>query len=107
VFAYGGSTQHLESQFTDEEKAFQKEETARRTLPVQPPHPLNAEEREQATLWESGLKDHVFQQSLKFVLGQRPLTDWDAYVNELKAKNMDKYVDLVNGAYERFKKNHG
>jgi len=107
VFAYGGSTQHLESQFTDEEKAFQKEETARRTLPVQPPHPLNAEEREQATLWESGLKDHVFQQSLKFALGQRPLSDWDAYVNELKAKNMDKYVELVNGAYERFKKNHG
>ncbi|MFC7485082.1 extracellular solute-binding protein [Luedemannella flava] len=36
VFAYGGSTQHLESQFSPEEKEFQKVMTARRTLP-QPP----------------------------------------------------------------------
>ena len=107
VFAYGGSTQHLESQFSDEEKEFQKVMRARRTLPVAPPRPLNAEEREQATLWEAALKDHVNQQTLKFILGQRPLSDWDAYVAELKGKNMDQYIALVNGAYDRYKKNHG
>ncbi|MFC7485081.1 hypothetical protein ACFQX7_40480 [Luedemannella flava] len=47
------------------------------------------------------------QQTLKFILGQRPLTDWDAYVAELKGKNMEQYVNLVNGAYERYKKEHG
>ena len=54
-----------------------------------PPHPLTDEEREQATLWETPLKDHVTQNTLKFILGQRPLSEWDAYVAELKGKNMD------------------
>ena len=39
------------------------------------------------TLWETPLKDHVTQNTLKFILGQRDLGEWDAYVNELKAKN--------------------
>ena len=34
---------------------------ARKPLPLPPPHPLTAEEREQATLWETPLKDHVVQ----------------------------------------------
>jgi putative aldouronate transport system substrate-binding protein len=81
--------------------------TSRKTLPVDPPRPLNADEREQATLWESGIKDFVFQQTLKFALGQRPLTDWDAYTKELGAKNSQQYIDLVNKAYERYKSAHG
>jgi putative aldouronate transport system substrate-binding protein len=107
VFAYGGTTDLLESFFSDEEKAFQKEMTSRKTLPVDPPRPLTADEREQATLWESGIKDTVFQQTLKFALGQRALGDWDAYVKELEGKNSKQYIDLINGAYERYKKEHG
>jgi len=45
--------------------------------------------------------------SLKFILGQRSFGEWNAYVNELKSKNMASYVDLVNQSYERFKKAHG
>lgn len=107
VFAYGGSTDLLESFFSDEEKVFQKEMTSRKTLPVEPPRPLNPDEREQATLWESGIKDLVFQQTLKFALGQRPLSDWDTYLKELQGKNSQQYIDLVNKAYERYKTNHG
>jgi putative aldouronate transport system substrate-binding protein len=75
----------------------------RQTRPVPPPHPFSPEEREQVTLWETGLKDHVNQQTLKFVLGQRPLTEWGAYVAELKGKNGDQYVDMANKAHDRFK----
>ncbi|MEV4517905.1 extracellular solute-binding protein [Dactylosporangium sp. NPDC049525] len=107
VFAYGGSTKMLNSQFPAEELKFQEVMNARKTLPLPPAHPLNADEREQATLWETALKDHVTQQSLKFILGQRPFSDWDAYVAELKGKNMTQYIDLVNKAYERFKKSNG
>jgi putative aldouronate transport system substrate-binding protein len=103
VFAYGGSTKLLNSQFSDEEKQFQQVMAGRRTLPVPPPHPLSADEREQASLWETALKDHVNQQTLAFILGRRPLSDWDAYVTELKGKSMDTYVDMINRAYERFK----
>jgi putative aldouronate transport system substrate-binding protein len=103
VFAYGGSTAILNSQFPEEEKAFQAEMNKRQLRPLAPPAPLSPEEREQASLWENTLKDHVFQQTLKFILGQRPLSEWDAYVAELKSKNMDQYVDTVNKAHERFK----
>ena len=107
VFAYAGSSKMLGTQFTAEEKQFQEVMNARKTVPFGPPHPLNGEEREQVTLWESALKDHVNQQTLKFILGQRPLSQWDAYLSELKGKNMTQYIDLHNKAYERYKKEHG
>nr|WSX78822.1 extracellular solute-binding protein [Streptomyces sp. NBC_00899] len=103
-FAYGGSTQLLESTFSQEEKDFQKVMTARKTLPVPPPHPLNADEQEQFSLYEAPLKDYVQQQTLKFILGDRPLSEWDAFKGELKGKNGDQYLSLLNGAYDRFKK---
>jgi len=100
--AYGGNIDLVQSFSSPEEKEFQKVMSARQPVAVSPPHPFTDEEREQATLWESSLKDHVVQNSLRFILGQRPLTEWDAYVAELKAKNSDKYIELVNKAYERF-----
>ncbi|MEZ7124347.1 extracellular solute-binding protein [Nonomuraea sp. AD125B] len=107
VFAYGGTTALLNSTFSPEELEFQKVMNARKAWPIEPPHPFNEEEREQATLWETPLKDYVTQQTLKFILGERDLGEWDAYVKELEGKNMTSYVNLVNTAYERFKKEHG
>jgi putative aldouronate transport system substrate-binding protein len=107
VFAYGGTTKLLQSTFSPEELQFQSAMTARRTLPVPPPYPFSDEEREQATLLETPIKDFVTQNTLKFILGQRDLAQWDAYVAELKAKNADQYVDLVNRAYQRFKAKTG
>ncbi|MGW0808605.1 ABC transporter substrate-binding protein [Nonomuraea sp. NPDC002799] len=107
VFAYGGTTKLLESTFSEEELAFQKVMKARKALPLDPPHPFTEEEREQATLWETPLQDYVTQNSLKFILGQRDLSEWDAYVKELDSKNVSSYMNLVNTAYERFKKANG
>ncbi|GAA0430553.1 sugar ABC transporter substrate-binding protein [Actinoplanes capillaceus] len=107
VFAYGGSTAMLNSQFSEEEKTFQAEMNKREIRPVDPPAPLNDVEREQVTLWASALKDHVNQQTLRFILGQRPLSEWDAYVKELEGKNSTQYMDIQNKAYERYKKEHG
>ncbi|MEU4573344.1 extracellular solute-binding protein [Nonomuraea sp. NPDC023979] len=107
VFAYGGRTSLLQSTFSDEEKEFQAVINARQALPVPPPRPFTDEEREQAALWETALRDHVDQNTLKFILGDRPLSEWDAYVKELEAKSSTSYINLVNTAYERFKKEHG
>ncbi|MCG5217670.1 ABC transporter substrate-binding protein [Streptosporangium soli] len=107
VFAYGGTTKLLESTFSEEELAFQAVMKTRKARPVEPPRPFSDEEREQASLWETPLKDYVTQMTLKFILGDRDLGEWDAYVKELEAKNMTSYMNLVNGAYERFKKEHG
>ncbi|WP_255951795.1 ABC transporter substrate-binding protein [Streptomyces odontomachi] len=106
-FSYGGSTKLLESMFPEEEKEFQKTMRERKALPVQPPYPLTSDEREQADLWDAPLKDYVFQETLKFVLGKRPLSEWDKYLGELKAKNSESYIDLVNKAHDRFQKKNG
>ncbi|MFC4116871.1 extracellular solute-binding protein [Nonomuraea zeae] len=107
VFAYGGTTKLLNSTFSEEELAFQEVMNARKPWPVDPPHPFKDDEREQASLWETPLKDHVTQNTLKFILGERDLSEWDAYVKELEGKNMASYLNLVTTAYERFKKDHG
>lgn len=107
VFAYGGSTELLQSTFSAEELDFQKTMAAKTVLPPDPPHPFTEEESEQATLWESPLKDYVTASSLQFILGQKDFGTWDAYVAELKSKNSDAYLDLVNKAHERFQKDHG
>ncbi|MEU8024857.1 extracellular solute-binding protein [Micromonospora haikouensis] len=107
VFAYGGKLDLMQSFFSPEELEFQKVMNTRKPIEVPPPAPLTDAEREQVSLWETPLKDYVTQNTLKFILGQRPLTEWDAYVGELKAKNADQYIEVVNKAYERFKKDNG
>jgi putative aldouronate transport system substrate-binding protein len=102
VFTYGGSWDLVSSSFGPDEKTFQDAMARREELPVDPAHPLQSVEQEQATLWDTPLKDHAIQNTLKFVLGQRPLSEWDAYVAELKAKNLQQLVDLHNRAHERF-----
>ncbi|MEV7085412.1 extracellular solute-binding protein [Streptomyces sp. NPDC093085] len=107
VFAYGGSWALVSSAFSPDETRFQEAMTARRPIAVEPAHPLRSEEQEQATLWETPLKDHVTQNTLRFAMGKRPLSEWGDYLAELKAKNMRQYIDLHNKAYERFKKENG
>lgn len=72
-----------------------------------PPAPLTEGELEQATLLATPLKDAVDTNTLKFILGNRPLSDWDKYVSELKAKGLDQYLEIKNKARQRFKKEHG
>nr|WP_241196045.1 extracellular solute-binding protein [Streptomyces sp. SID10362] len=107
VFSYGGSWELVSSAFGPDEKKFQEAMSQREELPVDPAHPLQSVEQEQATLWDTPLKDHVRQNTLQFILGKRSLTEWDAYLSELKAKNMDRLVDVHNKAYERFRKEQG
>ncbi|MFF8875943.1 ABC transporter substrate-binding protein [Streptomyces massasporeus] len=107
VFTYGGSWELVSSNFSPDEKKFQDVMSRREELPVDPAHPLQSFEQEQATLWDTPLKDTAIQNTLRFVLGKRPMSDWNAHLAELKAKNMQQLVDLHNKAYERFRKENG
>ncbi|QSB16519.1 extracellular solute-binding protein [Natronosporangium hydrolyticum] len=106
IFVYGGSTELLHSQFTEEEQEFQ-ETLADIEGIAGPPRPLNPQEREQASLMETGLRDYTDQETLKFILGQRSFDEWDSFIEELRGRNMDQYLDIVNGAYERYQEEHG
>ncbi len=67
-----------------------------------PPHPLDEMELEESSLLGTALKDTVDTATLQFILGQRPLSDWDAYVAELEGQGLQQYLDLINGAAERY-----
>ncbi len=75
--------------------------TTKTQQPQAPAWPLDEIENEQATLWKQPLKDVVWQNTAQFILGQRPLTEWDAYVAQLEAAGMQSYIDLVNEAQQR------
>lgn len=72
-----------------------------------PPAPLNEAELEQASLLTTTLTDTVNTNTLQFILGERDLSEWDAYVAELEGQNLQGYLDLVNGAYQRFAESNG
>jgi putative aldouronate transport system substrate-binding protein len=101
-FAYGGTTELLHSTFNEEELAFQEAMKSKKPKTVAPPVPFSDVDREQATLVLTPLKDHVKQNTLKFITGQRDLSEFDAYVKELDAKGQSKYVELANKAYKAY-----
>ncbi|KQY21436.1 sugar ABC transporter substrate-binding protein [Cellulomonas sp. Root485] len=72
-----------------------------------PPAPLDEAELEQASLLATPLKDTVDTNTLRFILGERPLSEWDAYVGELESQNLQGYLDLINGAHERYAEDNG
>lgn len=72
-----------------------------------PPAPLDEIELEQASLLGTPLKDTVDTATLQFILGNRSLDQWDAYVAQLNGQGLPGYVDLLNGARERFAQDNG
>lgn len=101
VFSYGGSTELLHSMMSEEEIKFQNAmaETKEVLIP-DPPIKYDQMQLEKQNLLKTPLLDHVKQNTLQFILGSRDLSEWDAYVEELKAKGMADYVDLANKVYD-------
>lgn len=67
-----------------------------------PPAPLDELELERAALLATPIRDAVATNTLRFIMGERDIAEWDDYVAELEARGLADYVDLMNGARERF-----
>jgi putative aldouronate transport system substrate-binding protein len=104
VFSVGGSTQLLDTQFPPSELAFQKVMDTRTPLPVNPPAPLSTLQSQQMTLTGTTLMSYVQQQTLQFITGKRPLSQWSQFQGELKTKNVDQFLNTMNTAYQSFHK---
>ncbi|MEA5455023.1 extracellular solute-binding protein [Sinomonas sp. JGH33] len=105
-FAYGGTTELLQSMMSDEELTFQRNMKSKTPTATAPPIPYSDADREQATLTLTPLKDTASQNALKFITGQRSLDEFSAFVSELQAKGLSKYEDLANKAYSDYAKSH-
>jgi len=66
-----------------------------------PAAPLNELELEQSALMSTPIKDSLNTATLQFILGQRPLSEWDDFLAEVEGQNLAGYLDLINGAQKR------
>lgn len=103
-FAYGGTTQLVNSTMNDEELAWQKKMSSYKQLPPAPGVPYTQVQRQQATLKQTALIDTANTATLNFILGKQSFNDWDSYISSLKEKGMQTYVDNANKYYDQVQK---
>ena len=98
----------MHSFYTDEEADFYSTNLeGREILPLPPPAPLTEDEAVDAGLIRAPLLQHVMTESLRFILGQRPLSEWDTYVGECEDLQANDYLALIQGAQQRFAEARG
>jgi len=103
VFVYGGSQELKMSMMNNLEISVQNSMADKEILPQAPPILFNEEQREQFNMKDTPLMDYVKAQTLKFMLGTEPLSNWDKFVAECKAKGADAIVDQANQIYVKTK----
>lgn len=104
VFAYGGTTALSQSMMAEEEIEFQNATNETRDLAVPaPPAPLSEDVREQHTLLATPLKDATDQATLQFILGNRPMSEYDQFIAELEGQGLESYLQIMNDAYNTYK----
>lgn len=72
-----------------------------------PPTPMDETELEQASLLATPIKDAVDTATLQFIMGERDMSEWDAFVAELEAAGLPRYLELLNTARDRFVEANG
>lgn len=102
MLEHGSTTDLDRSMLREEVIEFVESMESKEQLPLPPPWPLDELEREQVSLWQTALRDHVWENTTRFILGQRPLSEWEAYVGELESLGMGQYLEVVNDAQQRF-----
>lgn len=83
---------------TEAANAFVESMSDKEELPLTPTAPLDEMQQEQVTLWQSALNDSVTQNTAAFIVGKRPMSEWEDWMTELKGLNVDQYVDTYNQA---------
>ncbi|WP_154795940.1 ABC transporter substrate-binding protein [Occultella kanbiaonis] len=95
---HGATADLVQSMLRPEVVDFLNAMNEKDVAPSGPAITMDEMQREQASLLQTALQDNVMQNTAAFILGQRSLDEWDAYVAELEAAGMSQYVTLVNEA---------
>jgi putative aldouronate transport system substrate-binding protein len=106
VFSVGGSNQLMQTQYPPAELAFQKIMDARTPLPVNPPTPLTTLQQQTATTSGTSLMDYVQSQTIGFITGKRPLSQWSAFQSELQGKGSANFLNIFTTAYNTYNSAH-
>ncbi len=106
-FMYGGSTELLTSNFSEDLQEFYERQNSYRTLrPLDPAISLSEDDNEQLNLWATPLFSEMNTWTLRFAQGQYDVTDddvWAEYVAAIEAQNAQNVIDMYNEYYEASK----
>ena len=81
-------------------------------IELYPPHkpkefiaalPHTVEETEELSLLATNINEHVKQSMVAFVTGNRPLSDFDAFLKEVDQAGLERYIQIVQAAHDRTK----
>ena len=62
------------------------------------------EEQDELSFMKTAIDDYVKECMTAFVTGNMDIAkDWDRYIDELKAMDVDRYIEIVQAAYDRTK----
>ncbi|HLY65365.1 MAG TPA: extracellular solute-binding protein [Chloroflexota bacterium] len=106
VFSVGGSTQLMQTQYPPAELAFQKIMDPRTPRPLNPPAPLTTLQSQQATTTGTTLMDYVQGQTISFITGKRPMSQWSQFQGELQGKGSASFLNIYSQAYNTYKAAH-
>ena len=63
------------------------------------PLPFDADQTKKKNDLTIAARDYSLQEVDKFIMGKRSMTEWDAFINELKAKGASELENLYNSVY--------
>ncbi|MFP3714176.1 extracellular solute-binding protein [Puerhibacterium sp. TATVAM-FAB25] len=96
--AHGSTTDLVQSTLRQEVIDFHAGMNEKEVAEQGPGVAMDEMQREESSLLQTNLEDIVMTATAQFILGDRPISEWDAYVAELEGAGMDRYVELVNQA---------
>lgn len=65
---------------------------------------LSVEQQEKVDSVTSGMKEYIGKMRMRFIQGKAPLTEYDAYVAQVKQQGGDDYAAIWQEAYDNYKK---
>lgn len=64
---------------------------------------LSVEQQDEVSKVTDGMKEYISKMRRRFIEGKAPLTEYDAYVAQVKEKGGDRYAEIWGEAYENYK----
>ena len=63
---------------------------------------LTAEQNQRVADLSTVINDYVAAESAKFIVGSRPLSEFDSYLEELKSLGIEEYIEIYREVYAPF-----
>jgi len=97
-----GSDELVQSLLSPEQAAWVNATLAIKSFePIAPAAPLNELEQEEMSILTTAINDYVHGETARFVSGARPMSEWEDFRAELRNLNIDRVLEIQNGALAR------